>query len=169
VRPARAGNAADVARIQVETWRQAYGSILPAPVLEALSVDAAAEAWRSAVTDPPTARHHLLVALEKEVARRLRGARTRRRAAVHRGDRTAPGRAEVGPARARLAAARGGRRPRPRGRPDPRCRLAARGDTASRAFFTSAGWAPDGLARGLDTGHGEIREVRLHVTLEDTP
>ena len=41
-------------------------------------------------------------------------------------------------------------------------------DTVSRSFFTSAGWAPDGLVRGLDTGAGEIREVRLHVTLEST-
>jgi GNAT superfamily N-acetyltransferase len=40
-------------------------------------------------------------------------------------------------------------------------------DTASREFFVSAGWAPDGLARGLDTGAGELREVRLHVSLTD--
>jgi GNAT superfamily N-acetyltransferase len=41
------------------------------------------------------------------------------------------------------------------------------GDTASREFFVSAGWAQDGLARALDTGSGELREIRLHVSLED--
>jgi L-amino acid N-acyltransferase YncA len=38
-------------------------------------------------------------------------------------------------------------------------------DTASRALLTSAGWAEDGLVRALDTGAGEVREVRLHVWL----
>lgn len=41
------------------------------------------------------------------------------------------------------------------------------GDTASREFLVSAGWAPDGLARALDTGSGELREIRLHVLLGD--
>jgi hypothetical protein len=39
------------------------------------------------------------------------------------------------------------------------------GDEASRAFLMSAGWAPDGLARALDTGAGELREIRLHTAL----
>jgi GNAT superfamily N-acetyltransferase len=39
------------------------------------------------------------------------------------------------------------------------------GDTASRDFLVSAGWAPDGLARALDTGAGELREIRLHTSL----
>jgi hypothetical protein len=30
----------------------------------------------------------------------------------------------------------------------------------------SAGWAPDGVGRALDTGAGELREIRLHVSLE---
>jgi hypothetical protein len=38
-------------------------------------------------------------------------------------------------------------------------------DMASREFLVSAGWAPDGLARVLDTGAGELREIRLHVSL----
>ena len=39
-------------------------------------------------------------------------------------------------------------------------------DTASRDFLVSAGWAPDGLVRALDTGAGELREIRLHTSLE---
>jgi hypothetical protein len=38
-------------------------------------------------------------------------------------------------------------------------------DTITREFLISAGWAPDGLARGLDTGAGELREIRLHTEL----
>ncbi len=38
-------------------------------------------------------------------------------------------------------------------------------DAASRAFLESAGWARDGLVRALDTGAGELREIRLHVGL----
>jgi hypothetical protein len=38
-------------------------------------------------------------------------------------------------------------------------------DVASREFFVSTGWAPDGLARALDTGAGELREIRLHTAL----
>ena len=39
------------------------------------------------------------------------------------------------------------------------------GDTVTREFLIGAGWGPDGLARALDTGAGELREIRLHVAL----
>ncbi|MBE7187494.1 GNAT family N-acetyltransferase, partial [Jatrophihabitans endophyticus] len=42
-------------------------------------------------------------------------------------------------------------------------------DTASRDFLVSAGWAPDGLVRALETGAGELREVRLHTSLAEGP
>ena len=168
VRPARPGDAAEVARIQIETWRQAYASILPAPVLDGLSVDAATEAWREAVAAPPSARHHVLVALEKEWL---------------------VGFTAIAPDDDETTAAFGPLLVEPRwGRRGHASRLLAaavdhaRGDglaraviwlpeadNVSRGFFTSAGWAPDGLVRGLDTGAGEIREVRLHVTLQETP
>jgi GNAT superfamily N-acetyltransferase len=41
------------------------------------------------------------------------------------------------------------------------------GDVVSREFLESAGWAPDGLARALDTGAGELREIRLHASLAE--
>ena len=40
-------------------------------------------------------------------------------------------------------------------------------DTVSAGFFESAGWAPDGWARTLDTGAGPLREVRWHAMLLD--
>jgi hypothetical protein len=40
-------------------------------------------------------------------------------------------------------------------------------DSASREFLRSAGWETDGYARTLDTGAGEIRELRLHASLKE--
>jgi L-amino acid N-acyltransferase YncA len=42
------------------------------------------------------------------------------------------------------------------------------GDSVTLDFLTSAGWAPDGLVRALDTGDGELREIRLHTVLDTT-
>lgn len=39
-------------------------------------------------------------------------------------------------------------------------------DEASRRFYAKAGWAPDGSVRGLDTGVGTLREVRVTGSLE---
>lgn len=45
VRPATVGDAFDVARIHVETWRQAYKGIVPDAYLEGLSVERRADFW----------------------------------------------------------------------------------------------------------------------------
>ena len=66
VRSARTADVPEIARIQVETWRIAYASILPAAVLETLSADDAEQAWTIAVATPPTPRHHVLVAQEQD-------------------------------------------------------------------------------------------------------
>ena len=39
-------------------------------------------------------------------------------------------------------------------------------DTVSAGFLESAGWAPDGWARTLDTGATPLREVRWHTLLD---
>ena len=38
-------------------------------------------------------------------------------------------------------------------------------DRVSGDFYESAGWAPDGWARTLDTGATPLREVRRHALL----
>ena len=38
-------------------------------------------------------------------------------------------------------------------------------DGVSTGFYESAGWAPDGWARTLDTGDVPLREVRWHALL----
>jgi hypothetical protein len=40
-------------------------------------------------------------------------------------------------------------------------------DRVSADFFESAGWAPDGWARTLDTGGSPLREVRWHALIDD--
>lgn len=174
VRPARAQDVADIARIQVETWRTAYASILPPAVLDGVSVEDAAAAWAEAVASPPSPRHHLLVAQEQEWVVGF--------AALGPADDLQPDDPQpqtslaVGPV---LVEPRWGRRGHgsrllaavvDHGRDDGMTRAITwipEQDSASREFFLSAGWAPDGLARALDTGAGELREIRLHVSLEE--
>jgi GNAT superfamily N-acetyltransferase len=164
VRPARPSDAAELARIQVETWRAGYASILPASVLEALSVEQAIETWGGALAAPPSPRHRVLIAQEAQWSV---GFVT-----------VAPedgGTVEIGPL---LVEPRWGRRGHGSRllaaavdtvRPDGATRAIAwlpEADEVSRTFFGSAGWAADGTARVLDTGAGQLREVRIHVSLE---
>jgi GNAT superfamily N-acetyltransferase len=173
VRPAVPEDAADVARIQVVTWRTAYRAVLPAAVLDDWDASAATEAWRTAVQSPPTPGHGVLVALE--------------------------GRTVVGFAAFGAAELTGDERPDPAGPSaelstllvEPRwgrrghgSRLLAavtdlvrasgaarlqtwllEGDRVSAGFLESTGWAPDGWARTLDTGDAPLREIRWHTML----
>ena len=65
VRPARRDDVPEIARVQVDTWRTCYPAILPAAVLETLSVELAHAAWQQAIEAPPSRQHHVLVAQEK--------------------------------------------------------------------------------------------------------
>ena len=174
VRPARPDDVAEIARIQVDTWRAGYAAILPAAVLEALSLETAHDAWQRAVTAPPSPRHRLLVAQEQNWSVGF--------VALGPAEDLQPDDAEpsttlgLGPL---LVEARWGRRGHgsrllaaavDHARDDGMTRAIVwipEADTASRDFFVSAGWAPDGLARALDTGAGELREIRLHASLAE--
>jgi GNAT superfamily N-acetyltransferase len=175
VRPARPDDVGEIARIQVETWRSGYASILPAPVLEALSTETAAAAWSTAVTAPPSPRHHVLVAQEQQW--RVGFVALGPADDLEAEDPEPASTVALGPL---LVEPRWGRRGHgsrllaaavDSARADAMNRAVIwipEGDTASREFLLSAGWAPDGLARALDTGAGELREIRLHVSLEQT-
>jgi ribosomal protein S18 acetylase RimI-like enzyme len=60
VRPAAVSDAAAIARIYVETWRDAYPGMLPDRVLVGLEPARQARAWRRTIADP---RQHVLVAV----------------------------------------------------------------------------------------------------------
>jgi GNAT superfamily N-acetyltransferase len=65
VRPARPGDASEIARIQLATWRTAYRRLLPRSVLAELDEAWMAEQWLAAVEDPPSSRHHIMIAIEQ--------------------------------------------------------------------------------------------------------
>jgi ribosomal protein S18 acetylase RimI-like enzyme len=76
VRPARAGDAEALARIQVASWRLGFAGIVPEALLDRLTSEEAEsgyrDRWREAITGPPTSRHRVLAAVtgapEREVA-----------------------------------------------------------------------------------------------------
>jgi L-amino acid N-acyltransferase YncA len=175
VRPARPDDVTEVARVQVDTWRACYLAILPAPVIAALTIEVALPAWQQAVTAPPSARHHVLVAQDQApvvVGFIAFGPADDLEAQDADPETTVA----VGPL---LVEPRWGRRGHGSrllaaavdiAREDGMTRAIAwipEGDGVSRTFFESAGWAPDGLARALDTGAGELREIRLHASLAE--
>ncbi|WP_324273842.1 hypothetical protein [Blastococcus brunescens] len=53
VRPAVPQDAAEVARVQLVTWRTAYRAALPPEVLDDWDADAATASWASAIVSPP--------------------------------------------------------------------------------------------------------------------
>ena len=164
----------NIARVQGSTWRTAYRSVLPAAVLDRWDDDAAAEAWRAAVVDPPTPAHGVLVAVERQG---VVGFAAFGPAELVEGEGPDPG----GPtteiatllveprwgrrghgsrllaAVADLARATGARRLQV---------WLPEEDGASARFFESAGWAPQGWARTLDTGAAPLREIRWHALLD---
>jgi GNAT superfamily N-acetyltransferase len=175
VRPARPEDAPEIARIQLVTWRTAYRSVLPAALLDEWDEDAATSAWQSAAASPPTPGHGVLVARE--------------------GD-TPVGFVAFGPAELTvderphpagpttelstlLVEPRWGRRGHGSrllaavvdvARAAGAARLQTwllEPDAVSAGFLQSAGWAPDGWARTLDTGAAPLREVRWHTLLDD--
>jgi len=55
IRRATPADAADIARVQCETWRAAYAGILPDHVLDALSVSAGASRWEGHIANDDVA------------------------------------------------------------------------------------------------------------------
>jgi GNAT superfamily N-acetyltransferase len=175
VRPAFPEDAAEIARIQVVTWRTAYRSVLPATTLDEWDAGAATESWRSAITAPPTPGHGLVVALERNA---LVGFAAFGPAELTPGEVADPAgpTAEVGTL---LVEPRWGRRGHGSrllaavsdlARAGGAARLQVwllEADGVSARFYESAGWGPDGWARTLDTGAEPLREIRWHALLDD--
>lgn len=172
VRPARPEDAAEIGRIQVDTWRTAYAAIVPAEVLAGFDAAAAAAAWNAAITSPPSRRHRVLVAMEGQW--RVGFAAFGPAEDLEADDPEPATTIAITPI---LVEPRWGRRGHGSrllaavvdlAREDGMTRAIAwipEGDTPSREFLLSAGWAPDGLVRALDTGAGELREIRMHTAL----
>src|SRR4051794_26001302 len=65
VRPARPGDADEIARIQLTTWRTSYRRLFPAHVLANLDEAYLSRGWQEAITAPPSPRHRVLIAIEQ--------------------------------------------------------------------------------------------------------
>jgi GNAT superfamily N-acetyltransferase len=168
VRPARPEDAERVARAQLTTWRTAYADLLPPEALDVPEVQAAA-LWLGAVESPPSQQHRLLVAMERD---ELVGFA----ASGPTGDEDVEGAVEL---MTLLVEPRWGRRGhgsrlvaasvehwREQGFPTAVAWVWER-DPATRGFLTGAGWEPDGVARGLDTGPRVERQLRFHTDLRE--
>jgi GNAT superfamily N-acetyltransferase len=153
-------------RIQSDTWRAAYAALVPAEALARLTSPAAREAWWRAVR--AGGGHHVFVAAEGEWTVGFCAA------VYHAGDDGAA----IAEVSTLLVEPRWGRRGH-----GGRLLAAAAGaladhgaqvgwtwipeeDAVSRAFYAHAGWAADGAVRGLDTGAGTLREIRLSGPLD---
>ena len=185
VRPANPADADEIARVQLTTWRHAYRRILPHQVVDGLDEAWMAQQWRTAIDEPPTPRHRVLVAVEQAEQAYLVGF-----AATGEADEAAlapdedparmlrPGVASVTDL---LIEPRWGRRGHGSRllaatadlwREDGFTAAVAwayEADTAMRAFLTSAGWELDGAARALDVDDLLVPQVRLHTNLSAEP
>jgi GNAT superfamily N-acetyltransferase len=176
VRPAFPDDAAEIARIQVVTWRTAYRSLLPTSVLDDWDADAATASWRTAITAPPTPAHGVLVALEKNTVVGFAAYGPAELVDDERPDPAGP----TSELSTLLVEPRWGRRGHgsrllaavadlARGGGAARLQVwLPEADTVSAGFYESAGWAPDGWARTLDTGDEPLREVRWHALIGTT-
>jgi len=172
VRPATVADAAEIGRLQNDTWQLGYRTVLPAEVLVSLDAERFAASWQAAIERPPSPAYHVLIALEGE--HRVGFAAFGPDADRQPSDPEPEHSAAIGTL---LVEPRWGRRGHGSrllaavadlARADGVRRLVAWvpvADTASLEFYRTAGWAPDGLQRSLDTGAGTVAELRLHTAL----
>jgi len=185
VRPAVPDDSVEIARIQLVTWRHAYRRILPRPALENLDEGWMADRWRTAIEDPPSPRHRVVVAIEQAESAYLVGfaatGEVDDAALAPDEDYSSMLRPDLASVTDLLVEPRWGRR-------GHGSRLLAasvdlwredgfttalawafEADQAMRAFLASAGWEPDGATRALDVEDLHIPQLRLHTTLTPTP
>ncbi|OZM74398.1 GNAT family N-acetyltransferase [Amycolatopsis antarctica] len=171
VRPATADDAAEIARIQRDTWRTAYADLVGADALAELDSAEVDRRWAEAIAHPDSS---VLVATEAgaTVGFCVAGRAPEEESAAADGT-AAEDAATVGLVSTILVEPRWGRR----GHGGRLLAVAAeamraegvtRGitwvaesDSAALGFFRTAGWNPDGTVRTLDTGGGTLREIRL--------
>ena len=181
VRPARPEDAAEIARIQLATWRTAYRRMFPAHVLADLDEAYLARGWSEAIQSPPTQRHRVLVAIEQgESASPVVGF-----AAAGPADEQAlaPEEPPLDPTASRRSptcwSSRGGAgADTAAGCSPPTVDLwrddgfrsavawAYEQDQAMQKFLDSAGWEPDGAGRALDVDDMLVPQLRFHVSLD---
>lgn len=180
VRAARPEDAAEIARIQLSTWRSAYRRMFPPHVLANLDEAYLTRGWSEAIESAPSPRHRVLIAIEQsEATTSVVGF-----AAAGPADEQAlapeepPLGDDVAAITDLLIEPRWGRRGHGSRllaavvdlwRSDGFDRAVAwayEQDKAMRKFLASAGWEPDGAGRALDVDDMLVPQVRFHVAVE---
>lgn len=67
VRPARRGDPDAISAVQARAWTMAYGNLLPEATVAALTPAALLPAWEQVVSQPPSPRHAVLVAVTDDI------------------------------------------------------------------------------------------------------
>jgi GNAT superfamily N-acetyltransferase len=176
VRPARPDEAGEIARIQLTTWRTAYGTLLPRSILDGLDEAWMADQWREAITAPPTSRHRVLIAIEQADENHIAGfAATGPVDPAALAPQEDPLPDNVVAITDLLVEPRWGRRGHGSRllaasvdlwRADGFTRALAwsyEADAATKKFLASAGWEPDGATRALDVDDLLVPQLRLHT------
>jgi GNAT superfamily N-acetyltransferase len=172
VRRANADDAAAIADIQSNAWRQSYATVLPPEAADAFDVGAAVAGWSAAITSPPSRRHRVFVAVDDAgvVGFAAAGPPTdddldpdldAELLALH----VAPAHLRAGHGSRLMAAVVD------HARDDGVARLATwvfAADDPMRLFLRENGWDADGATRDLDVGD-LVHQVRLHTSLTDGP
>lgn len=175
VRVAWADDAAAIAAVQVEAWRQEYAEVLPADLLASLDAEAFAAGWHQALTRPEDARNRVLVALERAT---VRGYAVTGPSPDPDADPGTDG--EISDLVVHPAHRRAGHGSRllqaciDTLRADKFlrgvCWLTST-DDARRRFLAEAGWDADGAHRELDLrgdGAVRVRQIRMHTGMTDS-
>ena len=177
VRPARAGDAASLARVQVASWRCDLARIVPSELLAELTSEEAEQVWqdrwREAITNPPTSRHRVLTAVDGGPSREVAGFVSGGPATD--ADRWPGTDGEV--YELRISPERTGQGHGSRLLQAVADTLTEDGfhtvsiwaleaDTALRRFLESSGWAADGARAELDVGTS-VPVVRLHTAISE--
>jgi len=179
VRPARPEDAAEIARIQLSTWRSSYRRMFPPHVLANLDEAYLTRGWSEAIEAPPSSRHRVLIAIEQsETSTAVVGF-----AAAGPADEQAlapeepPLADDVAAITEMLIEPRWSRRGHGSRllaavvdlwREDGFATAVAwayEQDKAMQKFLTSAGWEPDGAGRALDVDDMLVPQVRFHTSL----
>ena len=177
VRPARAGDAASLARIQVASWRRGFTGIVPPALLAELTSEEAEQVWRDrwreAITSPPTSRHRVLAAVDGGPSREVAGFASAGPATD--ADRWPGTDGEVYELRIypeRTGQGHGSRLLHAvadtliEGGFHTVSIWALEADTALRRFLEASGWAADGARAELDVGTS-VPAVRLHTAISE--
>jgi GNAT superfamily N-acetyltransferase len=179
VRPARPEDAAEIARIQLSTWRSAYRRMFPPHVLANLDEAYLTRGWSEAIESAPSGRHRVLISVEQsDISTAVVGF-----AAAGPADEQALAPDEPPPADDVAAITDLLIEPRWNRRGHGSRLLAAvvdrwredgfstawawayEQDKAMQKFLASAGWEPDGVGRALDVDDMLVPQVRFHVAL----